>query len=106
MSEGEQNALVMQRQILRRRLQAQRSVIAHQLVAGVAVDNSYPRSMTMRFLTQRPALAGRLLTGAATLLVGRRLLRTLTVALAVAGIARAASAITTVAAAPTTHLTR
>jgi len=93
MSEGEQTALVMQREILRRRLQAQRNVIAHQLAVGVAVDSRYPRSMTMRFLTQRPALAGRLLTGAATLLAGRHFFRALTVALAVASIARSVSAI-------------
>jgi hypothetical protein len=58
---------VDQRQRLRRRLQAQRQVIALQLES--AVHGSYPRSRTMRFLTQRPAQTIRLLVGLATLLM-------------------------------------
>jgi hypothetical protein len=61
-------SLVEQRQSLRRQLQAQRQVIAQQLGRESGMKASYPRSRTMRFLTQRPALIIRLLVGLATLL--------------------------------------
>jgi hypothetical protein len=64
-------SLVEQWQSLRRRLQAQRQVIAPQLETGSGMNGSYPRSRTMRFLTQRPALTIRLLVGLATLLMRR-----------------------------------
>jgi hypothetical protein len=62
--------LVEQRLSLRRRLQAQRQVIAQQLGQESGMNGSYPRSRTMRFLTltQQPALVIRLLVGLATLL--------------------------------------
>jgi hypothetical protein len=60
--------LVEQRQNLRRRLQAQRQVIAQQLGQESAMNGSYPRSRTVRFLTQQPAPIIRLLVGLATLL--------------------------------------
>jgi hypothetical protein len=62
-------SLVEQRQSLRRRLQAQRQVIAQQLGPESGMHGSYPRSRTMRFLTQQPALTIRLLVGLATLLM-------------------------------------
>jgi hypothetical protein len=61
-------SLVEQRQGLRRQLQAQRQVIAQQLGQESGMNAGYPRSRTMRFLTQRPALIIRLLVGLATLL--------------------------------------
>jgi hypothetical protein len=61
-------SLAEKRRSLRRRLQAQRQVIALQLEPGSGVNGSYPRSRTMRFLTQRPAPIIRLLIGLATLL--------------------------------------
>ena len=64
-------SLVEQRQSLRRRLQAQRQVIAQQLAQESGMNAGYPRSRTMRFLTQRPALVIRLLVGLATLLRAR-----------------------------------
>jgi hypothetical protein len=63
--------LIEQRQELRRLLLAQRQQIALQLGPESATSGSYPRSMTMRFLMQRPALALRLLVGATNLLRGR-----------------------------------
>ena len=63
--------LVEQRQSLRRRLQAQRQVIARQLGRESGMNGSYPRSRTMRILTQQPALIIRLLVGLATLLTTR-----------------------------------
>lgn len=62
-------SLVEQRQSLRRRLQAQRQVIALQLAPESGGRGSYPRSRTMRFLTQQPAVIIRLLVGLATLLM-------------------------------------
>jgi hypothetical protein len=61
-------SLVEQRQSLRLRLQAQRQVIARQLGPESAMNGGYPRSRTMRFLTQRSALITRLLVGVVTLL--------------------------------------
>jgi hypothetical protein len=61
-------SLVEQRQGLRRQLQAQRQVITQQLGQESGMNAGYPRSRTMRFLTQRPALIIRLLVGLATLL--------------------------------------
>jgi hypothetical protein len=63
--------LVERRLSLRRRLQAQRRVIAQQLGQQSGMNGSYPRSRTMRFLTQQPALSIRLLVGLATLLTTR-----------------------------------
>jgi hypothetical protein len=60
--------LVEQRLSLRRRLQAQRRVIAEQLGQESGMNGSYPRSRTMRFLTQQPALIIRLLVGLGFLL--------------------------------------
>jgi hypothetical protein len=60
--------LIEQRQSLSRRLQAQRQVIAQQLGQESGMNGSYPRSRTMRFLTQQPTLIIRLLVGLATLL--------------------------------------
>jgi hypothetical protein len=68
-------SLIEQRETLRRQLQAQRQLIAQQLNAAPAeVNNSYPRSMTMQFLTGQPAL----LTGQfATLLIIARLIKSI-----------------------------
>jgi hypothetical protein len=69
-------SLVEQRQTLRLRLQAQRQQIAHQLGPTPEVNSGYPRSMTMRFLTRRPAaLATKLFVEFVTMLVGARFFR-------------------------------
>jgi len=64
-------SLVEQRQTLRRRLQAQRQLIAERLEQESGMNAGYPRSRMMRFLTQRPALIIRLVVGLATLLTTR-----------------------------------
>ena len=61
-------SLVEQRESLCRRLQAQRQVIARQLGPESAMNGNYPRSRTMRFLTQQPAPIIRLLVSLATVL--------------------------------------
>lgn len=77
-----------QRQALRRRLFLQRLRIGHLLTPQVAADNQFPRSMTMRLLTQRPAVAMRLASQAALILFGPRFLSTLSGALLLAKLLR------------------
>jgi hypothetical protein len=57
-----------QRQELRLRLQAQRRVIAQQLGNGSGAPGGFPRSTTMRLLTQRPQLIVKVLGGLVSLL--------------------------------------
>lgn len=64
-------SLAAQRLILRRRLHAQRQVIAQQLGPRAGSDGGFPRSITMRFLVRRSALVLRLLSGLATALIAR-----------------------------------
>jgi hypothetical protein len=63
--------LEAQSQALRIRLQAQRRVIAGQLGDGPGAARAFPRSMTMRVLTQRPRLMYRVLGGVLGLLRSR-----------------------------------
>ena len=65
------NSLLEQRQRLQQRLQEQRQVIAQRLGSASEARSSYPRSITMRLLTQRPGLVIRLVLGFATLLKAR-----------------------------------
>jgi hypothetical protein len=60
-----------QREELRSRLQAQRRVIARQLRAGTGKRPEFPRSMSMRVLTQRPQLIYKVLGGLFGLLRSR-----------------------------------
>jgi hypothetical protein len=80
-------SLFEQRQTLRLRLQEQRQLIAYRLGPAPATSG-YPRSITMRLLTQRPDVAVKLLSGLAKLLVGTRFFKVATTALAVASIVR------------------
>ena len=80
--------LAKQRELLRQQMLEQRQSIAEQLEPTPGVTNGYPRSMTMRFLTQRPALIAKLLTAIATLFVGARLIKTLSVTLLLARMLR------------------
>lgn len=68
---------------MRLRIQTQRRLIVHLLETNPPSDDSYPRSMTMRFLTQRPALAAFVLAQIAARLLGARYFRSLSLALAV-----------------------
>ncbi|MGA6108946.1 hypothetical protein ABS648_13445 [Pseudomonas solani] len=80
--------LLEQHQALRRRLFLQRLRIGH-LLAPATAGNGFPRSMTMRFLTRRPAVAMRLLSEVGLLLLGPRLIRTLGSGLLLARLVRA-----------------
>lgn len=81
-------ARLQQLQALRHRLLLQRQRIGHLLAPEVGGDNQFPRSMTMRLLTQRPALAMRLASQAALMLFGPRFIGTLSGALLVAKLLR------------------
>lgn len=81
-------SLAKQRELLRQQMLEQRQLIAEQLELTPGVKNGYPRSMTMRFLTQRPALIAKLLTAIATLFVGARLIKTLSTTLLLARMLR------------------
>jgi len=61
-------ALRARRAELCSRLQAQRQVIAQQLGIVPGEAGAYPRSKTMRLLTQRPDMVIRILGGLASLL--------------------------------------
>ncbi len=82
---------VEERQALRQRMSEQRQLIAYQLGPKPAVDRAYPRSMTMRFLTQRPELAARLGGLLAAQFLGARVFKVMSTALALAKIVRSAS---------------
>lgn len=68
-------SLIGRREALRRQLQTQRQLIVQQLSAEPAgANNSYPRSMTMRFLTgQSASLTGRFVS----LLIIARLIKSI-----------------------------
>jgi aryl-alcohol dehydrogenase-like predicted oxidoreductase len=83
--------LVEQRNRLRAELHEQREIIARQLEPAATTHNGYPRSMTMRFLTQHSVLAGSLFTGATSLLLGARYIKSLTAALTMFKLVRAAT---------------
>ncbi|HEX9473175.1 MAG TPA: hypothetical protein VF931_03240 [Steroidobacteraceae bacterium] len=68
MSSAAEQSLDAQRQELRARLQAQRRVIAEQLGNGSHALGKFPRSITMRLLTQRPQLIIKVLGSLVSLL--------------------------------------
>jgi len=81
-----------QRQALRERIQAQRSLIAEQLGPPPEADGSYPRSKTMRFLTHSPAMAVTVLAELAALVAGTRHAKAATAVMAISRIVRSAAA--------------
>ena len=83
--------LAEQRQALREKMREQRQLIAEQLGPAPDANGSYPRSKTMRFLTQRSGLVATLLAEGVALLVGARYAKSMTAVLALARVVRAAS---------------
>jgi hypothetical protein len=83
--------LAEQRLQLRRQLLAQRQLITQQIERAPGAKNGYPRSMTMRLLTQRPALVAKLLTGMATLLIGARMISAISTTLSLAKVVQSVS---------------
>ncbi len=86
-----EDSLIEQSQALRQQLRVQRKLIKQQLNPVSSMNNSYPRSMTMRFIAQRPALVAGVVTEVATLLLGARLLKSVVAALSVARIVRSSA---------------
>lgn len=80
--------LAQQRLILRKKIRAQREVLAYQMGPAPEAHRDYPRSMIMRFFTQRPGLAAGMLGKLATLVLGTRLLKSTGAAMAVATVVR------------------
>jgi hypothetical protein len=74
-------SLIERRRLLRQQLTVQRQSIARQLDPIPEVRGGYPRSVTMRFLTRRPALMAGLLAGLAGVLVRARFIKSMTTAL-------------------------
>jgi len=72
-----EESLVLQREKLQKQLQEQRKLIEKQLLNRVDGNNVYPRSVTMRFLSKRPELIGKIFSEIMELLVGVRLLKLL-----------------------------
>jgi len=68
MSSATERFVDAQRHDLRMRLQAQRRLIAQQLSNGSGTPREFPRSTTMRLLTQRPQLILKILGGLVGLL--------------------------------------
>jgi hypothetical protein len=87
---GSKIPLPQQRLILRKKIRAQREVLSYQLGPAPEAQTDYPRSMIMRFLTQRPALAVSVLGKVATLFLGARFLKSTGVAMAVASFVQTA----------------
>jgi hypothetical protein len=82
-----------QRQALRNRIRAQRSLIADQLGPPPQVDDgTYPRSKTMQFLTRSPAMAVTVLAELAALVAGTRHAKAATAVMAISRIVRSAAA--------------
>ena len=71
MSAPTAQSLSEQRHALCRQLQAQRELIGQQLGPTTGASRGYPRSMTMRLLTQRPGMIVSLLAGLASLIRAR-----------------------------------
>ena len=89
-------SLAERRHILRQQLLAQRQRIARQLepvreIHSNYLHSHYPRSMTMRFLMQRPDLLARLLPKFVTSGTGARLVKLIIVALTLFRIIQATS---------------
>ncbi len=72
MSDALAQTLVEQREALRQALQQHRELIAQQLGAVPGLPRAFPRSYTMRLLTQRPLLVLRVAMGLVGLLRSRR----------------------------------
>jgi hypothetical protein len=84
-------SLADQRRALVVNLHAQRVVIAAQLNPQNESASGYPRSKTMRFLTQHSALAGSVVAGATTVLVGTRYFKPIAAALTMMKLVRSAT---------------
>ena len=79
-------SLVKEREALCEKIHKQRALLAQQLGPVAEVHRDYPRSMIMRFFTQRPALAASMLGKAGALILGARFFKSSGAAVAVASL--------------------
>jgi hypothetical protein len=87
---ADQQSIAERRDEIRRRIHAQRQVIAEQLGPDQD-DDGYPRSKLMRFLTRRPGVAVSAIAEVVALFAGARHARAVTTALAISRIVRSAA---------------
>ena len=79
--------LAEERKALLKQIHAQRELLARQLgPVPEAHHGNYPRSMIMRFFTQRPALAASILGKVGALILGARLFKSTGAAVAMASV--------------------
>ena len=81
-------SLAAQRLALRSQLVEQRQRISHVLGPAPESNNVFPRSMTMRLITQNPDVALKVVSQVGMLLFGSRIFRSLNNALAVSKVVR------------------
>lgn len=79
-------SLVEEREALLKQIHAQRALLARQLGPIPEAHRNYPRSIIMRFLTQRPALAASILGKASALILGARFFKSTGAAVALASV--------------------
>lgn len=91
MTSGPEVPFAEQRRMIREKMREQRELIAEQLGPEPEADGGYPRSQTMRLLSNRPGLTVTVLAELASLFVGARYARTVTAAMALARIVRSAA---------------
>ena len=75
------SSLAGQRRALRQKLRSQRHLIAHRIDPEPTGGREFPRSITMRFLFRRRVLVARVLLELLTVLMGARLLKSVTTTL-------------------------
>ena len=63
------------REMLCQQLRQQREVLARQLIHTIEANNTYPRSLTMRFLTQQSG--AKVVAEVATVLIGARFFKSI-----------------------------
>ena len=78
--------LVEEREALCEQIHRQRALLAQQLGPVAEAHRDYPRSMIMRFFTQRPALAASMLGKAGAFILGARFFKSSGAAVAVASV--------------------
>ncbi|MES2824510.1 MAG: hypothetical protein V4732_12975 [Pseudomonadota bacterium] len=75
MASAAELSLSEKRNMLRQQIHQQRELIARELIHTTEVNNTYPRSITMRFLTQQSG--AKIVAEVATLFIGARLFKSL-----------------------------
>jgi len=81
-------SLLKKRELLRLEMRIQRQIIAQRLGPERQENTGYPRSQTMRFLTERPALVAKIALQLATVFAGAGFVKSMTSAIGVARIFR------------------